>query len=105
MVAKKKTAPKKIAATSSHLEGLPFGVGDKVLIRTVTMIQIGRLAGAGPDFFVLSEGGWLADSKRWPQMLLDGHINEFERSPSWVVVGRGAIVDVYPWIHALPATT
>ena len=52
-MATKKAAPK--VSQDKFLEGLPFGVGDKVLIRTVTMIQIGRVAGAGPDFLVLDQ--------------------------------------------------
>ena len=84
---------------------LPFGVGDAVLIRTVTMIQVGRVKAIGRDFFVLEDGGWIADTGRFSTMLETGAVNEFERAPSWMLVGRGAIVDVWPWAHAIPKAT
>lgn len=92
------------AYPKDHYAGLPFQAGDKVLIRTVTMIQIGRLGTATADFFILNEGGWCADTTRFSSCLETGQVNEFERSPSWVVVARGAIVDVYPWKGELPVT-
>lgn len=82
--------------------GLPFGVGDCVLIRTVTMIQVGRVAAILPDFFVLRDGGWVADTARFSTTLETGNLNEFEKSPSWIVVARGSIVDIYPWSNDLP---
>lgn len=35
---------------------LPFAPGDTLLIRTVTMILLGRLRAIGRDFFVLEDG-------------------------------------------------
>lgn len=88
--AKRKTSP------------LPFKVGDALLIRTVTMIQLGRVTAIGSDFFTMEDGGWVADTARFGECLATGKINEFERAPSWFMVGRGAVVDVYPWPHAIP---
>jgi hypothetical protein len=84
---------------------LPFGVGDKILIRTVTMIDVGRVRAIGRDFIVLEDGGWVADTGRFSEMLATGKLNEFERAPSWFLVGRGSICDLYPWDHPLPSTT
>lgn len=84
---------------------LPFGIGDAVLIRTVTMIQLGRVVGIGPDFFVLREAGWVALTARFSETLEKGTLDEFEKVPSWVLVGRGAVVDIYPWPHKLPEKT
>jgi hypothetical protein len=86
-------------------EPLPFKVGDAILIRTVTMIQLGRVKTIGRDFFVLEEAGWVADTARFSETLEKGTLNEFEKAPSWVLVGRGAVIDVYPWTHALPKAT
>ena len=86
-------------------EALPFAVGDAILIRTVTMIQVGKVRAIGRDFFTLEDGGWVADTGRFSEMLEKGTINEFERAPDWFLVGRGAIVDVYPWKHPLPKAT
>ena len=84
---------------------LPFKVGDAILIRTVTMIQLGRVLAIGRDFITMEDGGWVADTARFSTMLEKGTMNEFERAPDWFLVGRGAIVDVYPWKHALPKDT
>lgn len=84
---------------------LPFGPGDKVLIRTVTMIQLGVVKAIGRDFIVMEDGGWVADTARFSETLAKGTLNEFERVPSWFLVGRGAIVDVYPWTHSIPKET
>lgn len=97
MVTKKSTTKK-----SYGPKGLPFGIGDKVLIRTVTMIDIGRITSVGPDFIVLEDAGWVADTARFSETLSKGTVNEFEPAPSWVYVGRGAIVDMFPWPGDLP---
>jgi hypothetical protein len=95
----------KAKATKHKAGALPFGVGDAILIRTVTMIQLGRVVNIGADFFVLEDAGWVADTGRFSVMLETGAVNEYERAPSWVLVGRGAVVDVFPWKHALPSVT
>lgn len=84
---------------------LPFSIGDALLIRTVTMIQLGRVKSIGPDFIVLEDGGWVADTARFSETLERGTLNEFERAPSWFLVGRGAIVDVFPWKHEIPQSS
>ena len=84
--------------------GYPFGVGDKILIRTVTMYQLGRVVHIGPDSITLADASWISDVGRFGKALKEGCdvLNEVEKGPSWVCVGRGAIVDVYPWAHDLP---
>ena len=92
--------------TASMVVPLPFGIGDAILIRTVTMIQLGRVKAIGRDFLTLEDGGWVADTGRFSTMLETGALNEFERCPgAWFLVGRGAIVDVFPWSHPLPKAT
>ena len=90
---------------TSRDEVLPFKVGDAILIRTVTMIQVGRVKAIGPDLFTMEDGGWVASTKRFSETLKTGGLDEFERAPSWFAVGRGAIVDVWPWEHPLPSET
>lgn len=109
-MASKKTVVKK-AATRVAAKGaigpggLPFDVGDAILIRTVTMIQVGRVTKIGADFFVLEDASWVANTARFSETLAMGVLDEVERCPSWVLVGRGAVVDVFPWAHALPEKT
>ncbi len=85
--------------------GYPFGKGDAVLIRTVTMYQVGRVVNIGPDSITLEEASWLADVGKFSTALETGALSEVEKIPSWCVVGRGAIVDIFPWAHPLPTAT
>ena len=85
--------------------GFPFTKGDAILIRTVTMYQLGRVVNVGPDSITMSDASWIADIGRLNVALSTGSLNEIERAPSWVVIGRGAIVDIYPWSHDLPQAT
>ena len=96
---------KRLVGCGTRKETLPFGVGDAILIRTVTMIQLGRVTAIGRDFITMEDGGWVADTARFNETLSTGKLNEFERAPSWFLVGRGAIVDVYPWAHEIPTVS
>jgi hypothetical protein len=84
---------------------LPFKVGDCILIRTVTMIQLGRVRTVAPTFLVLDDGGWVADTARFSETLRDGKLNEYEKSTQWIYVSLGSVVDIYPWTHDLPKET
>ena len=82
---------------------LPFKPGDAIIVRTVTLIDLGRVIAIGGDFITLTDGGWVADTGRFNEMLKTGTLNEFERSDlPWFVVGRGAICDIHPWPHSIP---
>ncbi len=96
---------KKAAMEFDAKTGFPFSKGDAILIRTVTMYQIGRVVNVGPDSITLVEASWLADIGRLNVALSTGALSEVEKAPSWIVVGRGAIVDIYPWQHPLPEST
>ena len=101
-----KTSSAKAASPSEALTPLPFRVGDAVLIRTVTMIDLGRVKAIGSDFIVLEDGGWVASTGRFGAMLSTGSLDEFERADvPWFLVGRGAICDAFPWKHAMPQAT
>lgn len=100
------TMTKMVAAMKFDAQtGYPFAVGDAVLIRTVTMYQIGRVAKVGPDSITLVEASWVADIGRMSVALTTGSLSEVEKAPSWIVVGRGAVVDMYPWAHPLPESS
>lgn len=89
---------------------LPFAVGDAILIRTVTMIDVGRVksigALRGAPFVVLEDGGWIADTGRFSSTLETGSLSEFERcNLPWFLVWLGSGVDTFPWPHPLPKAT
>lgn len=83
---------------------LPFKVGSCILIRTVTMTVVGRVTALSRDFIHLEGGGWAPDTGRLHEALAHGTLAEFDPTPSWALVSRAAIVDVWPWNHPLPTT-
>lgn len=80
----------------------PFVIGKSYMIRTVTMINLGRVKAIYPNFLVLESAGWVADTGRYHECLAKGTINEFEPYPDISIVGLGSIVDAQPWEFELP---
>lgn len=80
----------------------PFKIGDAYLIRTVTMIVLGKLEWVGSNELVLSSASWVADTGRFYNAIKDGKLNEVEPFTNDVVVGRGSIIDATIWTHQLP---
>lgn len=69
-------------------------IGKVYLIRTVTMIDTGRLVAVTPHELVLEDAAWIADTGRFAQAVADAKFNEVEPFPDGrVIIGRGAIVD------------
>lgn len=80
----------------------PWPVGKNVIVRTVTMIQVGRLVAVTPHELVLVDAAWVADTGRFGECLATGTVAEAEPFPDGeVVVGRGAVVDACEWRHPL----
>ena len=78
----------------------PWKIGNYYLVRTVTMIVIGKLQAVGQQELVFTEAAWCADTARFHDALKKGTVSEMEPAASPedpVVVGRGAIVDCWPW--------
>lgn len=62
------------------------------LIRTVTMIDTGRLVAIGE--LVLEDAAWIADTGRFSQAVAKAEFGEVEPFPSGrVIIGRGSIID------------
>jgi len=84
----------------------PYRIGEKYLIRTVTMIYTGKLKSVYKNELVITGAAWVADTGRFAEALEKGKLNEVEVYPEGdVIVGRGAIVDVAVWCHPLPRET
>lgn len=72
----------------------PYEVGSIYLIRTVTMIDTGRIVRVTPTEIVLEEAAWIADTGRFSDAVKAAKFNEVEPFPDGeVIVGRGSIVD------------
>jgi hypothetical protein len=73
----------------------PYNVGANYFIRTVTMIQTGKLVAVFDEELVLEKAAWIADTGRFQQALEKCEFSEVEMFPAdkQVIVGRGSIID------------
>ena len=72
----------------------PWEIGKVYLIRTVTMIDTGRLVQVTPTELVLEDAAWIAETGRFAQALEQASFGEVEPFPEGrVIIGRGAVVD------------
>ena len=77
-------------------------IGANYLIRTVTMIDTGRLVAVTEHELVLEDAAWIADTGRFSDALLSCDFNEVEPFPAGrVIVGRGSVIDAVE-INKLP---
>ena len=81
-------------------------IGKNYLIRTVTMIDTGRLVAVTDHELVLEDAAWIADTGRFADAI-SGKIDFLEVEPypegRRVIVGRGAVIDAVE-IGVLPRT-
>ena len=86
--------------------GEDFMLGEVILIRTVTMIQVGKVCDLSPNFVWLEDASWIADTGRFTDSLKEGIENqeksEIELFVNPVRVGIGAIIEVVSYSHPLP---
>lgn len=83
-------------------EPTPFKVGNAYLIRSATMINVGRVAAVSGGFIVLADAAWIADTGRYHDALSKGGLNEVEPYPDGCFVAVAGIIDAAPWTHSLP---
>jgi len=77
-------------------------IGECYLIRTVTMMDVGRLTYLDDKFMVLAEASWVADSGRFHDAVTTGKLNEVEPFDDEAIIALGAIVDAVVWKSPLP---
>lgn len=77
-------------------------LGECYLIRTVTMMDVGRLIYIDDKELVLAEASWVADSGRFNNAIKTGTLNEVEPFDDEAIIARGAIVDAVVWKNPLP---
>ena len=86
----------------AELQPIPFSIGEKVFIRTVTHYLTGQVKEIVGKFLILNEAAWIADSGRFYDALEKGTLNEVEPIPDSVRINSDTIVDAFPWKHKLP---
>ena len=75
-------------------DNVAWELGKVYLIRTVTMIDTGRLVLVTPQELVLEDAAWIADTGRFADALKKAEFGEVEPFPDGrVIVGRGAVID------------
>jgi hypothetical protein len=95
---------KQLAATfsSKTKDDSAWEIGKNYLIRTVTMIDTGRLVAITPQELVIEDAAWIADTGRFADALISLDFNEVEPFPEGrVIVGRGSLIDAVQ-IKGLP---
>jgi len=82
--------------------GHPWEIGKNYLIRTVTMIDAGKLVAVTDQELVLEDASWIADTGRFSDALAKLDFNEVEPFPAGrVIIGRGSVIDAVT-INAIP---
>ena len=72
----------------------PFEIGAIYLIRTVTMIDTGRVIAANDKWIVLEDAAWIASTGRFSEALKKCEFSEIEPFPDGrVIIGAGSIID------------
>lgn len=72
----------------------PFEVGKNYLIRTVTMIQTGKIKSVRGKFLVLEQAAWIADTGRFSEALEDQEkMKEVEPFKNDAIVNMDTIID------------
>lgn len=81
-----------------------FKIGQNYLIRTVTMIDTGRVVEVNDHEIVIEDAAWIADTGRFADCLKSGVYSEVEPFPDGrVIIGRSAVIDAVE-IASLPRT-
>ena len=80
---------------------LPFAIGEKYYIRTVTHHQTGRVKAIIGKFLILEQAAWIADSGRFMNAIIDGTLDEVEPVKE-AIVNTDTIIDAFIWKHNLP---
>ena len=84
----------KLFGNTSQQDNSAWEIGKIYLIRTVTMIETGRLIGVTEQELVLEDAAWIADTGRFSDALKKLSFNEVEPFPDGrVIVGRGSVID------------
>ncbi len=82
----------------------PYEIGKNYLIRTVTMIDTGKVVQVTQQEIVLESAAWIADTGRFSGALQSCNFNEVEPFPEGrVIIGRGSVIDAIQ-IPTLPRT-
>lgn len=82
-----------------------WNVGKNYVLRTVTMINVGKIIAVTDQEIVLEDAAWIADTGRWSDFVSKGNLSSSSEVEPWpdgqVIVGRQSIIDACEWKHDL----
>ncbi len=78
-----------------------WNIGETYIVRTVTMIYLGKLKGFNSQELLLEDCAWIPDTSRWNEFVRGKKPYEMEPYEEDVIVGRGALVDATPMKHEM----
>jgi hypothetical protein len=81
---------------------VPFEIGEKVFIRTVTLYYTGEVKDIVGTWIVLKDAAWIADTGRFHDFLKTGSYSEYEGFLDDVKIPMNSIIDMTKWRHPLP---
>ena len=70
-----------------------YEIGEDYVVRTVTMIYLGKMKQELSDSLILEDCAWIPDTSRWSEFLQGKKPNEMEPYSEDVIVYKGAILD------------
>lgn len=95
-------AKKKAGKTIVDGQELPFVIGGKYFIRTVTYFATGMVKEIKGNFLVLESAAWIADTGRFRDAIMTGVLNEVEPVEVQMYLNVNTITDAFEWKHNLP---
>jgi len=79
---------------SKQCDNSAWELDEVYLIRTVTMIDTGKVVKVTDQEIVLEDAAWIADTGRFSDAIKKCEFNEVEPFPDGkVIIGRGSIID------------
>ena len=80
-------------------------IGKNYLLLIAGTFYTGRLVAVDRHEIILEDAAWVADTGRFADALSKGVVSEVEPCPEGrALLGRGALIAAFPWIHDLPRT-
>lgn len=68
-------------------------IGKDYVVRTVTMVYLGKLKAVKETELLLEDCAWIPDTSRWNEFVNGQKPNEMEPYQNDVIIGRNAILD------------
>ena len=81
---------------------VPFEIGEKYFIRTVTYFATGKVKRITGSFLELEDAAWIADTGRFNAAIAKGTLSEVEPVEVPMYINISSITDAFLWKHKLP---